>query len=320
VEAPGLTYVLPLRADAPRPDLTGYLRWLRDHAEVVIVDGSPPAVFAAHHTRWDGVTHVPVDADLVTPMGKVGGVLTGVRRASHGAVVIADDDVRYDAEGLAAVRRLLDTAEVVIPQNHFVPAPWHARWDTARSLIARATGGDWPGTIAVDRDALRSAGGYRGDVMFENLELVRTLRAAGGRVRRAPEIFVTRRPPTTSQFRHQRVRQAYDELARPGRLAVELGLLPAAVLGGRRAVIALALAGIALAEVGRRRHGGTHVFASTAALWAPCWLAERSVTVWLAVIRRVLGGVPYRGVRLQAAATPPRELRLRVRAMVRARP
>lgn len=314
-----ISYVLPLRASAPvlDGDLTAYLRRISGLAEVLVVDGSEPAVFAAHAAAWGSyVRHLPVDAARATPNGKVGGVLTGVRHASHERVVVADDDVRYDAGSLAAVAAALDGAEVVRPQNHFDPLPWHARWDTGRILLNRATGGDWPGTLAVRRSALLATGGYDGAVLFENLELVRTVVAAGGRERLAQEVMVPRRPCSFRHFRSQRVRQAYDEWARPGRLALQLGVLPAAAAlagGGHWGPLAAGAAGVAaLAEYGRRRDGGARVFPASASLLAPAWLLERGVCAWLAVGARLLGGgVRYRGATLARAATPVRELRRR---------
>jgi hypothetical protein len=70
---------------------------------------------------------------------------------------------------------------------------------------------------------------------------------------------------------------------------------------------------VALAEWGRRRDGGARVFPATAALWAPAWVAERAVTVWLAVLVRLRGGVRYRDSRLTRAATPLRRLRKETR-------
>jgi hypothetical protein len=169
-------------------------------------------------------------------------------------------------------------------------------------LLNRAVGGDWPGTLVVRRDLV--APGYgAGGVLFENLDLVRTVAARGGRPGVAFDLVVTRRPPTAGWFARQRVRQAYDEFARPARLAWQLALVPAAVVGGRRAVVGMALASVALAERGRRR-GGTAGFPPTAALWAPAWLAERAACSWLAVAARARGGVRYRGRRVARAATP----------------
>jgi hypothetical protein len=247
--------------------------------------------------------------------GKVAGVLTGLRLTAHERVVIADDDVRYSAAALAAVSAALDSADVVRPQNYFDPLPWHARLDSARSLINRMTGGDWPGTLAVRRTSLEHTRGYDGDALFENLELVRTIIAAGGRERVALDLFVRRLPPSTRHFVSQRIRQAYDEFARPARMLVWLSVLPVLGATTRRrrwpAVAMLAFAA-ALAECGRRRNNGTTVFPATTSLLAPVWVLERAVTAWLALGARVmLGGFPYRGRLVRQAATPMRELRRR---------
>ena len=317
--AADLTYILPIRTGAPNTsrELVGYLRWLSMRAETIVVDGSAPEVFAAHGSAWGSlVRHVEPAADLVTPMGKVGGVLTGVRLASNERLVIADDDIRYGEEALRQVAAALDRADVVRPQNYFDPLPWHARWDTSRMLLNRMMGGDWPGTLGVRRSILRATGGYDGGVMFENLELVRTVRAAGGREEILLGAYVLRRPCSARHFWSQRVRQAYDELARPGRMAAQLTLLPAAIALGARGrwrllgTAAIVVAG--LAELGRGRAGGRRVFPLSASLAAPAWLAERAVCSWLALGARVfLGGVPYREGVLRHAATPMRVLRAR---------
>jgi hypothetical protein len=166
--------------------------------------------------------------------------------------------------------------------------------------------------VALRRSAMRGRG-YDTDVLFENLELERTVRARGGRVLVARDVYVTRRPPEVEKFLEQRVRQAYDDFAQPVRLVRELLILPVAVVaarrGGLRALLAGAAAVIALAEAGRRRDGGSRVFPATAALWAPLWLAERGVTVWMALLQRGRGGVTYRDGRLRRAATSMRRLR-----------
>jgi hypothetical protein len=163
---------------------------------------------------------------------------------------------------------------------------------------------------------LRATGGYDGGVLFENLELVRTVLAAGGSEAVPLDLFVRRSPPDARHFWSQRVRQAYDELARPVRLAVSLSVLPlvVALVAGRRwmALAGIIGASIGLAEGGRWRGGGRSVFPVTASLLAPTWIAERAVCSWLALGARVfLGGVPYHGTILSRAATPMGELRRR---------
>lgn len=311
------TYVLPIAAaTAQDRNLSGYLaRIARTIDEVIVVDGSPPEIFAAHQKAWAGMVRHLAPARR-TKNGKVGGVLTGVQQATHERIVLADDDVRYRRSELERMLALLATHAVVRPQNHFHPLPWHARWDTGRSLLNRIAGGDWPGTLGIRRSVLLGAGGYSGDVLFENLELVRTVKAAGGKEAVPLDLFVVRRPPAARHFLSQRVRQAYDEWARPGRFATQLAIAPALFVGGSTAALAIAASAMAGAEIGRQRAGGRDIYSPVSSLWAPLWMAERSITSWLALGNRLFwGGMRYRSGRLRRAATPEHLLRERIEAM-----
>jgi hypothetical protein len=317
------TYVMPIRRPAAAADaeLTSYLAEIGRRCELIVVDGSDAASFGAAHAAWAGFArHVPPDPALRALNGKVGGVLTGVALARHERVVIADDDVRYDAVALERIIAALRDVDLVRPQNYFAPLVWHARWDTARTLLNRAAGGvDFPGTLAVRRSALRRTNGYRGDVLFENLELIRTIEAGGGRVLSPPDLYVRRLPPTARHFWSQRPRQAYDEFARPWRLCTYLALAPLAAwaLARRRwRRVAFAAAGaVALAEAGRRRAGGTAVFPKSASFFAPLWLIERSLCSWSALVSWLRGGCRYSDTRLRTAATSRRALRRRLRTV-----
>ena len=308
------SYILPIAARSSQARaLSGYIiRLSRIIDDVIVVDGSRDEVFAAHAQSWaQHVRHVR--PEMRTTNGKVAGVMTGVKAAHHDKVILADDDVRYRRRELTAMCALLDDHAVVRPQNIFLSLPWHARWDSGRSLLNRFVGGDWPGTLGVSRSALLRAGGYSGDVLFENLEMVRTMRAAGGGEAVPLDLFVGRRPPSTSHFLTQRVRQAYDEFARPGVMAGQLAILPLTALAAwfwpLGIVLGLALLLIA-AEIGRRKGGGVNVYPPTAALWTIPWVVERSVTSWIALATRLfLGGVKYHDKRLKTAATPWAQLR-----------
>lgn len=319
-----IEYVLPLRwtSDGAIEELTSYLERLRDWADVTVVDGSDSALFVGHAAAWSHlVHHVPCDergggerASRRRGNGKVHGVLTGVAAARHERVVIADDDVRYDRQTLAAVASDLTCSALVKPQNHFSPLPWHARWDTARSLLNRALATDYPGTYAVRRSAVLAAGGYAADTLFENLELERTIVAAGGRICSRPDLYVVRRPPTARHFLSQRIRQAYDSWAQPRRLAIEVAILPAVCLLRHRPRVlgVMALTAMLLAELGRRKSSGRSVFPPSSALWAPLWVAERAVCSWIAIVVRLRGGVRYGGERMRVAAHSRRQIRRRV--------
>ncbi|MFB0837979.1 glycosyltransferase family 2 protein [Arthrobacter sp. E44] len=317
-------YILPLRwtEDSGLAELAGYLRQLVGWIPVTVVDGSDPDLFDRHRATFPAaVRHIRPDTppDSIAlhgqaSNGKVAGVMTGVRTPGAPFLVIADDDVRYTREALAAVVHHLESAHVVRPQNYFTPLPWHARWDTARTLLNRAWSADYPGTLGVRRDALLATGGYAG-VLFENLELIRTIKAAGGSERTLADLFVARRPPTVRHFLRQRVRQAYDGFAQPRRLAAELALFPAAAAalflpgkGRATTLCGLAVVITTAAEIGRRRHNGTAVFPASAAWFAPLWALERATCVWLALGFRSRGGVPYAGSRIRTAAHSEAEL------------
>lgn len=308
-----MSIVVPLYASVPQVVLGERLGQMAEQvAEVVVVDGSDPSVQDAHRSAWPAsIRLLPLADGDRTPNGKVGAVLAGARAASHEIVVIADDDVTWTRAQLERAHAVLANTDLVglRPQNRYTEPTWIARWDTARSLIQRGLGGDWPGTFVVRRSALLD-GGYRGDVMFENLELERTLKARGGSVAVDLSLVIDREPPTARHFLGQRVRQAYDELARPAHLIAELAIVPTVAAGRRRAAAVLVLGSVALAEAGRRRTGGREHFPPTSALWAPLWVAERGVTSWLALGSRLaLGGVRYRDGRLRDAATPLSRLR-----------
>jgi hypothetical protein len=299
-------YILPIRWDDESMDasMSEYLSDLSRWIDITIIDGSPENLFRKHQEEWQTFARVvPPDAPI-SGNGKVAGVVTGFRLARHTRVVIADDDVRYSRSSLHAVVNGLNSADVVRPQNYFLPLPWHARWDTARTLINRAVASDYPGTLGIRLKQRLRTRGYSSDALFENLELIRTVRAMGGTEARLDDVFVRREPPQLAHFLSQRVRQAYDDFAQPPRLALELLLLPAIVFCARRParLLGFSFGSILLAEIGRRRRSGTQVFPPSSALWAPLWVAERAICVWFAIAARARGGVRYGGKRMLRAA------------------
>jgi hypothetical protein len=308
-----LSYIVPLRTSDPVVPLGRYLRDLAAVVdEVIVVDGSEPTDWDEHRMCFPAAVTMLRPA-YETRNGKVAGVVTGVHHARNEHVVVADDDIRYRTDQLVHLARLLERAEVVRPQNYFDPRPWHAHFDMARSVLNRCAGGDWPGTLALRRSSFMVIDRYDGDVLFENLELVRTLRANGGREIVALDLLVARCPPTTAHFWSQQVRQAYDEFARPWRLVGALAWLPALsylALSRRWRSIASSIAIVTLiAELGRRRGRGRTVFPPSSTALAPVWACWRSACSWAALVSWARGGVRYRGQRLRRAANRPAVLR-----------
>lgn len=273
--------------------------------DLTVVDGSTSPGSELRRERWARHARILTpDPVWAGPNGKVTGAVTGVVASRHAFVVIADDDVRHDHATLSLLHEALQDAELVVPANYPTRWPWWAWWDGGRSLLNRAVAVDWPGTVAVRRDVVVATGGWSPHVLFENVEMARTVRAAGGRVRHRPDILVRRDPPVLGHFVRQRLRQAYEDQADPVRLLLGLAVVPAVLrLRHRPAVVAAGAATLTtLAEVGRRRAGGRRAFPWFVALAAAPWALERGVFSWLAVVARVRGGIMYHGTRMSVAA------------------
>ncbi|HEV8614182.1 MAG TPA: glycosyltransferase [Methylomirabilota bacterium] len=308
---PRCTYLLPIRrvrADAAETaEFAAYFDELRRAGcEVLVIDGSPAPVFAAHARAWRGrCRHVTVDERYRYLNGKVNGIHTGIDLAGHERVIIADDDIRYTAADVERMCALLDRHECVRPQNYLAPRPWWARMEAARMLMNRGVlrAGDYPGTQGVRLSAMRRVGHYDGDVLFDNEELVRHFAACDADVGYARDFFIAKRPPTFAKWVEQRPRQAYEDFGIPAKTALFLGLLPAvlgvAMLGGAAAALAFValVAVVAVTLAGRGRSGGAAAFVpASIALWAPAWVLERALSTWWAVYWRLChGGYPFGG-------------------------
>ena len=317
-----VSYVLPIKWDEHQQidELTAYLEYLSPNTDLIIVDGSGSAAFNKHKRTWSALgTHIAPHAQFKFLNGKVNGVLTGLAKAKYPHVIIADDDVRYTLAQLLEVEQLLLDNQLVIPQNYFDPCPWHAQWDTSRSLLNLALVHDYPGTLAIQRDFILSVGGYDGNVLFENLELIRTVKAGNGLVLHRSDLFIRRLPPSAEHFWSQRVRQAYDDYAQPARWLFFILLIPALIALSTYSLWLLLIpmfAAILVAEAGRQKSGGAHVFRASCSLFAPVWLLERGICTWLAVFDRLVkGGVLYSGSIISNAANPLSKIRKRIRSI-----
>jgi hypothetical protein len=281
--------------------------------EVLVVDGSPGEVFAAHGEAWRGVcVHSPVDPQYKYLNGKVNGVHTGVALATHEPVILADDDIRYTAEDVRRMAGLLDSFEMVRPQNYLSPLPVWARTEAARMLINRAwiAEGDYPGTLGVRRSAMRRVGHYDGDVLFDNEEIVRHFRAHGADICYARDFFILKRPPSFRKWVEQRPRQAYEDFVMRAKTSFFASLLPALALlwaaaGGRAALAAAAAVagGATLFAARGLGDGAARFFPPWLCVYAPLWVAERVLSTYWAFYWRVAhGGYPF-GDKLLAKGT-----------------
>jgi len=281
--------------------------------EVLVVDGSPREVFDAHADAWRGACrHAAVDPQYKYLNGKVNGIHTGVALASRERVILADDDIRYAPEDVRRMSRLLDSFEMVRPQNYLRPLPFWARTEAARMLLNRAwiAEGDYPGTLGVRRSAMLRVGHYDGDALFDNEEIVRHFRARGASVCYARDFFVLKRPPSFRKWVEQRPRQAYEDFVMRAKTfffaSLPVALALASLFGGLRCALAFAAfvaIGSALFAARGRGDGAARFFPARLCLYAPLWVAERALsTYWAFYWKLARGGYPF-GDRLLSKGT-----------------
>ncbi|MGB8508387.1 MAG: hypothetical protein WCD76_08275 [Pyrinomonadaceae bacterium] len=303
------TYLLTIRRvrfdDRVAKDFRDYFRLLTAaRCEVLVIDGSPPDVFAAHEEAWRGACrHAAVDARYAYLNGKVNGIHTGVALAAHERIILADDDIRYTPPDVRRMTELLAAHDMVRPQNYLCPLPVWARTEAARMLINRGwmAEGDYPGTLGVRRDAMLRVGHYDGDVLFDNEEIVRHFRTRGANIRYARDFFILKRPPGFRKWIEQRPRQAYEDFVMRAKTAffaaLPFALVFAWLAGGWRPALALAAfvaCGAVLLAARGLGDGASRFFPFRLCAYAPLWVVERTAsTYWAFYWRAVRGGYPF---------------------------
>ena len=291
------------RAEAA--DFRNYFEMLTDAGcEVLVIDGSPPEVFAAHDDVWRGFCrHHKVNSQYKYLNGKVNGIHTGIESATQERVILADDDIRYTAENVRRMSDLLIDYEMARPQNYFSPLPVWARLEAARLLLNRAfiREGDYTGTLGVTRAAMRRVGHYDGDVLFDNEEIVRHFRLHDAKICYARNFFILKRPASFQKWIEQRPRQAYEDFVMRLKTAFFLFLpvdfLASWYFGGAfwAFVFAafVAFGSIVAASFGLG-DGAKRFFPIWIPLYAPLWILERAFsTYWAFYWYFTRGGYPF---------------------------
>lgn len=267
--------------------LADYLSILDTHGcDVIVLDSSEREVFEENRRvlRWVA-RHVAVRQPLDL-------VRTSAELARTEKIVIAREDVRYEANDLFDICALLDLHEVVEPQDYLDPLPWWGGIEAGRMLVHRGVEPipDCGATFAFRRGALRALRGF--DAVGAP-DPVRRLAAFGAEVFSAFELFVKRCPPALHEWWSERPRAAGDDFAMPVKTTFFFALLPMTLLllvfGGARVAIgfsgAIAFASIILAL--RGRSGASAFFPLRACLYAPLWIIERSLTVYWALLQKM---------------------------------
>lgn len=264
--------------------------------EVVVLDASPREAFAEHARvlRWVG-RHVAIESAHRTRTGALDLVRGGASVATCEKVIVATHDVRYTAGAIDEICAHLEVHEVVEPQDYLDPLPWWGGIEAGRILIHRGVEPqpDHGATLAFRRSAIQTLRLLH--VLEATDDMARRLETAGAEVFAATSIFVRRQPGALKEWLEHRPRAAGDDLALPMKSFFFLSLIPLmlllATVGDIRLAATyagiIAFASFALAVRGRL--GASEHFPLYAALFAPLWVLERSLSVYWAVFQRVRG-------------------------------
>jgi hypothetical protein len=263
--------------------------------EVIVLDDTASFDRNRRVFRWVG-RHVAALPRHRALNGAVDPVRAAIDLASCEKIVVGNTRVRHDADTIAALCALLDVHEVVEPQDYYDPLPWWGGIDAGRMLVHRGIDPlpDHAATFGFRRAAVR---GLRGLDAFDDgsEDCVRRLQSQGAAVHSAGDLFVRCEPPTVSGWLRERARHANDDFALPLKTAFFFALLPVAALliafggapfaGGYAGALVIGSLALAL----RGRAGAAGVFPFRAALFAPLWMLERSISVYWALLRKMAG-------------------------------
>lgn len=315
------TYAVALDGDAGSSevqDLAHYLSTLGSaQCEVIVVDGSPSELFDEHHRvlRWVSSHHAVLPHCRFLD-GRVDLVQAVTELATTEHVIIAANDSRYTVDEVRALCELLNVHDVVEPEEYFEPLPWWSGLDAGGVLVDRgAERTTRPRATFAFRRAAFSPRREVPDRSGRND--ARRLALQGAEVYEARGVFVRRAPGRFRTWLRYRPLQASADLAVPARSLFFVALVPLlvllAVFGGSEVagigVAALAAGSVMLALRGRA--GAGRFFPMRACLFAPLWIAERSVSVYWALFDRL------RGATLHTATSPAPRTSVWTRASAR---
>lgn len=198
-------------------------RALGPDAELLVVDGGSRDATGRRAARWARV--------LTAGPGRGAQLDAGARSARGRVLIFLHADSRLPPGAAGAIRRALDRPRAVAGCFRFAlapPAPPFSRWALLeaavrlRTRVFRTATGDQ--TIFAIREAYRAAGGAPHWELFEDVELVRRLRAEGRFVPLETEAPTSRRRWQRTGFwrtvvRHLLLRLGYRLGVSPERLA-----------------------------------------------------------------------------------------------------
>jgi hypothetical protein len=282
------------RSDAELTTLAHYFSELGvAGCDVLVLDTTAEPSFDRHSRilRWVA-RHESVRAQHRSAFGHVDFVRAAADRALAEKVIVTDTDVRFSTEALDATLELLDAHEAVEVQEYLDPLPWWGAIDAARMLLRRGIDPEPSdsATYAFQRGVARS---LRSLPPAGESDDVRRLVFSGVEVLAALDVFVKREPAELREWFESRPDRASAAFTNGSKAAFFFSLVPMLVFIALAAGIKLAAAVAALLSCSaiaialRGRYGATQVFPLRAVFFAPLWILERSLSVYVALYDRL---------------------------------
>lgn len=253
--------------------------------EVIVVDGSPLEVYAAHEGAWYSLCrHVKVDSKYHSPDFQVNSFYTGAVLAGCQKVIAAADNIRYTADDILRMCELLERFELVRPQNYLYPLSWWSKVESVSILVNRTIfpGGDSPETFGFLAPAFRRACNGRERNLENPDDITRQLIARRARVCYALDFLIRKNSPAFKEWCSSCFRNTYRSFNFSLRSFTFILIVPLGIALGIFSstehlmfyVAAILLNLFTITFLGRFR-GGSRFFPLRLPLFSPVWLIER---------------------------------------------
>jgi hypothetical protein len=239
--------------------------------------------------------------------GKLNNVRAAMPRCHGDYVLMLDDDYRPTTETIALLRSRLAPGRVVRAITRLSRPGLADLVERAGMFTGLALAPDYfCGNLAFDR-ALTTAGFPRTDGLFDELSLMRELRALGGEGHMVTEPWFPVAAVGRGKFLQQRVRYAYEMLKHPWRSMPYFAVVPTLawlVVAWPPAALALAagltIGAALLGLLGQWRY--PRLAPAFTWLLAPIYFWFIPFAMWFALGFYLTGGMPYGGRRVKRPA------------------
>ncbi|SHF39472.1 Glycosyltransferase, catalytic subunit of cellulose synthase and poly-beta-1,6-N-acetylglucosamine synthase [Seinonella peptonophila] len=246
---------------------------------------------------------------------KMNGVYAALEYAQHDKIFLMDDDYRASKETLIKVHERFEQYDIFKAMPKFNRFTINALIDLSGMFVINVLDPrkQYCGHNAFRKHHILQIESLNRDALFDEYVIEAQLREAGRlkgyRIGFAKDIGLeATQEITASKFFEQRVRYAYENLAFPWRFIGFACILPLLIaLGILNITCAIWLATcltlgiLTVSFIGQLIYGATIVAPYYTFLWSIAWFWFYPFTTWIALYKRVTGGVRFGGKKILRA-------------------